>query len=110
MKDLLELLQNNPYPGRGIVIGRDRAYYFIMGRSENSRNRIFSQTGDGIGGEGMVIEQGIGAVKPHIKGGLIGRYLFGQILRQGLEHLAAKNNMGIMGGHEVTSFILWIML
>ena len=48
MKDLLELLRANPYPGRGIAVGRDRVYYFIMGRSENSRNRIFSLTEDGI--------------------------------------------------------------
>ena len=48
MTDLLALLKSNPYPGRGIVIGRDRVYYFIMGRSENSRNRIFAETEDGI--------------------------------------------------------------
>ena len=48
MTDLLELLRRNPYPGRGIVEGRDRVYYFIMGRSENSRNRIFTLTEDGI--------------------------------------------------------------
>lgn len=48
MRDLLELLKNNPYPGRGIVVGKNRVYYFIMGRSENSRNRIFEKTGDGI--------------------------------------------------------------
>ena len=48
MKNLVELLQNNPYPGRGIVVGHNRVYYFIMGRSENSRNRIFSRTEDGI--------------------------------------------------------------
>lgn len=48
MRDLLELLKNNPYPGRGIVVGKNRVYYFIMGRSENSRNRIFEETGDGI--------------------------------------------------------------
>ena len=48
MTDFLEFLRNNSYPGRGIVIGKDRAYYFIMGRSENSRNRIFSLTEDGI--------------------------------------------------------------
>ena len=47
MQDLLELLKNNPYPGRGIVIGKDRVYYFIMGRSENSRNRVFEKTEDG---------------------------------------------------------------
>ncbi|MBR2930255.1 MAG: IMP cyclohydrolase [Clostridia bacterium] len=42
-----ELLASNPYPGRGIVVGKseDGKYavsaYFIMGRSENSRNRVF---------------------------------------------------------------------
>lgn len=42
-----ELLKDNPYPGRGIVIGKTpdgtkaATAYFIMGRSENSRNRIF---------------------------------------------------------------------
>ena len=40
-------LKNNAYPGRGIVIGKSEdgtkavAAYFIMGRSENSRNRVF---------------------------------------------------------------------
>ena len=49
-----ELLQNNPYPGRGILIGcsedgkRSIIVYFIMGRSENSRNRVFERTDDGI--------------------------------------------------------------
>ena len=52
--DLMEQLRTNAYPGRGIVLGRSAdnrcgiAAYFIMGRSENSRNRIFSLTGDGI--------------------------------------------------------------
>lgn len=47
-------LKNNSYPGRGIVIGRsaDGKYavtaYFIMGRSENSRNRVFVEDGEGI--------------------------------------------------------------
>ena len=47
-------LQNNPYPGRGIVIGRTEdgtkavCAYFIMGRSENSRNRVFVEDGEGI--------------------------------------------------------------
>lgn len=47
-------LNNNAYPGRGIVIGRTPdgkkavTAYFIMGRSENSRNRIFVEDGDGI--------------------------------------------------------------
>ena len=48
MTDFLELLRNNPYPGRGIAVGKDCVYYFIMGRSENSRNRIFVETEDGI--------------------------------------------------------------
>ena len=44
-----ELLKGNAYPGRGIVIGmtpdgaRAAAAYFIMGRSENSRNRVFTE-------------------------------------------------------------------
>ena len=52
--NLTELLENNAYPGRGIVLGRsaDNKYavaaYFIMGRSENSRNRVFTVTEDGI--------------------------------------------------------------
>lgn len=43
----LETLRANPYPGRGIVIGMDETggylvqVYWIMGRSENSRNRVF---------------------------------------------------------------------
>ena len=48
MTDFLELLRNNPYPGRGIAVGKGRVYYFIMGRSTNSRNRIFVETMDGI--------------------------------------------------------------
>lgn len=53
-KNLIQLLKSNSYPGRGIVLGRDGAgthavaVYFIMGRSENSRNRIFSAARDGI--------------------------------------------------------------
>lgn len=48
MIDLLAFLRDNPYPGRGIAVGQNRVYYFIMGRSENSRNRIFERTEDGI--------------------------------------------------------------
>ena len=48
MTDFLNFLRNNPYPGRGIAVGKNRVYYFIMGRSENSRNRIFALTEDGI--------------------------------------------------------------
>ena len=52
--DLGELLKTNAYPGRGIVIGRSEdgkkavTAYFIMGRSVNSRNRVFTETEDGI--------------------------------------------------------------
>lgn len=47
-------LSQNSYPGRGIVVGvsEDGKYavtaYFIMGRSENSRNRVFVEEGEGI--------------------------------------------------------------
>ena len=47
-------LKNNSYPGRGIIIGRSAdgtkavTAYFIMGRSENSRNRVFVTDGEGI--------------------------------------------------------------
>ena len=46
--NFLAFLRRNPYPGRGIAVGKNRVYYFIMGRSENSRNRIFVETEDGI--------------------------------------------------------------
>lgn len=48
MQNLADLLRNNSYPGRGIVVGHNCVYYFIMGRSTNSRNRIFVETEDGI--------------------------------------------------------------
>ena len=54
MGGLGRLLEQNPYPGRGIVIGKSAdgksaaVAYFIMGRSENSRNRVFEATDDGI--------------------------------------------------------------
>lgn len=54
MLSLEQELKNNAYPGRGIVIGKTPdgkkavAAYFIMGRSENSRNRIFVEDGEGI--------------------------------------------------------------
>ena len=54
MVSLQQELQQNSYPGRGIVLGcsPDGRYavsaYFIMGRSENSRNRVFVTDGDGI--------------------------------------------------------------
>lgn len=54
MLSLEQELKGNAYPGRGIVIGRSRngkyavAAYFIMGRSSNSRNRVFVAEGEGI--------------------------------------------------------------
>ena len=47
-------LKENAYPGRGIIIGKSAdgknavTAYFIMGRSENSRNRVFVTEGEGI--------------------------------------------------------------
>ena len=54
MIDLIEFLRGNPYPVRGILLGRSAdnksavIAYFIMGRSVNSRNRVFEETADGI--------------------------------------------------------------
>ncbi|MDD6790032.1 MAG: IMP cyclohydrolase [Lachnospira sp.] len=51
---LQEELSSTTYPGRGIIVGRSEdgtkavAAYFIMGRSANSRNRIFVADGDGL--------------------------------------------------------------
>ena len=53
-KNLAQELSSNSYPGRGIILGTsdDGKYavgaYFIMGRSVNSRNRVFVEEGDGI--------------------------------------------------------------
>ncbi len=52
--DLKTALSENAYPGRGIIIGKSNdgknavIAYFIMGRSENSRNRVFVTDGNGI--------------------------------------------------------------
>lgn len=48
MLDFITFLRENPYPGRGILVSKNLVYYFIMGRSVNSRNRIFGPTDDGI--------------------------------------------------------------
>ncbi len=54
VQTLTDLLRADPYPGRGIMLGRSAdgkcavIAYFIMGRSENSRNRVFEETDDGI--------------------------------------------------------------
>lgn len=52
--NIATLLSENAYPGRGIVIGKSAdgkkavCAYFIMGRSSNSRNRVFVEDGEGI--------------------------------------------------------------
>lgn len=54
MLSIEQELQGNSYPGRGIIIGKSAdgtnavAAYFIMGRSSNSRNRVFVEDGEGI--------------------------------------------------------------
>ncbi len=54
MLNIYDELRSNAYPGRGIVIGKSEdgksavTAYFIMGRSVNSRNRVFTETEDGI--------------------------------------------------------------
>lgn len=53
MENILDYLRQRPYPGRGIMMGKtadgELFYsYFIMGRSQNSRNRIFERTPDGL--------------------------------------------------------------
>lgn len=54
MTDFMNYLSEHAYPGRGILLGRSRdnrkavIAYFIMGRSANSRNRVFEETEDGI--------------------------------------------------------------
>lgn len=53
-KKIEEELVRNTYPGRGIILGKSKdgksavAAYFIMGRSSNSRNRVFVKEGEGI--------------------------------------------------------------
>ncbi|MBQ9375446.1 MAG: IMP cyclohydrolase [Ruminococcus sp.] len=52
--NIYDELKSNAYPGRGIIIGKSEdgtkavTAYFIMGRSVNSRNRVFTETADGI--------------------------------------------------------------
>lgn len=80
--DLPQMLQGNPYPGRGIVLGlssdgsRSWALYFIMGRSVNSRNRVFIQQEDGLRIEpfdpGLVSDPSLIVYRPVRK---VGRWL-----------------------------------
>lgn len=54
MTKIFEYLQNNEYPGRGILIGRSsdgeniNVFYFLMGRSTNSKNRVIVKTDIGV--------------------------------------------------------------
>ena len=54
MMSIETVLKENAYPGRGIIIGKTKdgtkavTAYFIMGRSSNSRNRVFVEDGEGI--------------------------------------------------------------
>ncbi len=54
LQTITDYLKGNSYPGRGVLIGKSAdgnfavIAYFIMGRSGNSRNRIFEEDGDGI--------------------------------------------------------------
>ena len=54
VKTMADRLEGNTYPGRGIVIGKSAdgksavAAYFIMGRSANSRNRVFTERCDAV--------------------------------------------------------------
>ena len=54
IQNIGENLKNNTYPGRGIIVGKSAngknavIAYFIMGRSENSRNRIFTENGEEV--------------------------------------------------------------
>ena len=68
-QDISGLLKANTYPGRGIIVGlsedgaRSVLVYFIMGRSENSRNRIFVETAGGIRTEAFDPEK---LIDPHL--------------------------------------------
>ena len=54
IRDIADYIGQNSYPGRGVMLGRSAdgkkavIAYFIMGRSVNSRNRVFTETEDGI--------------------------------------------------------------
>ena len=64
-----ELVKGNPYVGRGIVIGKTSdgenavSAYFIMGRSENSRNRIFAIENGDVYADNITL-------KHHVHGGV----------------------------------------
>lgn len=74
LKHLDEELLNNAYPGRGIVLGRSKdnknavIAYFIMGRSENSRNRIFRLPTMGFGQKHTIL-QNLKILTDHLSSG-----------------------------------------
>ena len=73
--DIGQELMSNAYPGRGIILGRtpdnkkNVIAYFIMGRSENSRNRVFTETEDGIRTEAFDPVQDGRPVADHLSSG-----------------------------------------
>ena len=78
--DLQELLSENTYPGRGIIIGKSAngenamIAYFIMGRSENSRNRVFERFDGGMRtkafDESKLVDPSLIIYNPYLKRGL----------------------------------------
>ena len=73
IRNLENELNSLAYHGRGIIIGKSAdakkaiTAYFIMGRSENSRNRIFIENGD-VNGDGVINAVDLAAIKMHILG------------------------------------------
>ena len=72
---MIEHVYGNSYPGRGIIIGASEdgtkavAAYFIMGRSVNSRNRVFVEDGDGIRTQAYDPCQAVRSVAYHLCAG-----------------------------------------
>jgi hypothetical protein len=68
--DISRELESNSYPGRGIVVGRSKSGryavtgYFIMGRSESSRNRVFVEEGDAV--KTQAFDESVLLVKPEL--------------------------------------------
>ena len=81
--DLKKLLSENTYPGRGIVIGKSAdgksalIAYFIMGRSVNSRNRVFEAFEGGMRtkafDESKVVDPSLIIYNPYLSATIIAR-------------------------------------